>query len=83
MANKFDTNPLDPDFPEKAKAHAAGSERYTAPQGPSYRTSEFPSPPSSVTEEETRRFADPDFQAYWQNARPRRLRFIGRPIGQR
>ena len=25
MATKYDTNPLDPDFPEKAKAAAAGN----------------------------------------------------------
>lgn len=64
MANKFDTNPLDPDFPEKAKAQAAGS-IYTAPTKTAYSTSEFPRSPTSVTEE-TRRFAEDDFQAYWQ-----------------
>ena len=59
MAKKFDTNPLDPDFPEKARAAE------TAPQTP-YKTAEFPTaPPSSVTEEETRRFGEADFQAYW------------------
>ena len=65
MANKFDTNPLDPDFPEKAKAQAAGSD-YTAPQKTAFSTSEFPRTPASVTEEETRRFGEADFQAYWQ-----------------
>ncbi len=57
MPKKFDTNPLDPDFPEKAKAAAqtaqAGS--YTSPQHTPYSTAEFPRVPSSVTEDETRR----------------------------
>lgn len=66
MANKFDTNPLDPDFPEKAKAQAASS-GYTSPTKTAYSTSEFPRSPTSVTEEETRRFGEADFQAYWQN----------------
>ena len=65
MANKFDTNPLDPDFPEKAKAQAAAGS-YTAPQKTAFSTSEFPRTPASVTEEETRRFGEADFQAYWQ-----------------
>jgi len=61
MANKFDTNPLDPEFPEKARAKAASAS--TAPQTP-FKTAEFPSAPHSVTEEETRRFTESDFQAY-------------------
>jgi uncharacterized membrane protein len=61
MPKKFDTNPLDPDFPEKAKAAAAG---YEAPRKNSFATAEFPSAPSSITEEETRRFTENDFQAY-------------------
>lgn len=65
MAKKFDTNPLDPEFPEKAKAKSAGS-AYTAPTKTAFSTSEFPTSPSSVTEEETRRFGEADFQAYWQ-----------------
>ena len=68
MAKKFDTNPLDPKFPEKARAKAAGETApvadYTAPSKTPYSTSEFPSRPPSVTEEETRRFAEADFQAY-------------------
>jgi uncharacterized membrane protein len=62
MPKKFDTNPLDPEFPEKAKAAAAS--RYDAPPKTPYSTSEFPTTPSSITEEETRRFSDSDFQAY-------------------
>ncbi len=61
MPKKFDTNPLDPEFPEKAKAAAAG---YVSPQKTSFSTAEFPTAPSSITEDETRRFSESDFQAY-------------------
>ena len=65
MPNKFDTNPLDPEFPEKAKAAS------TAQQQTAYATAEFPMVPGSVTEEETRRFQDADFQAYsYAHAQP-------------
>lgn len=68
MPKKFDTNPLDPDFPEKAKTAAAPTADqggvYTAPQKTPYSTSEFPVRPPSVTEDETRRFGEADFQAY-------------------
>ena len=62
MPKKFDTNPLDPEFPEKAKAATAVS--YDAPPKTPFSTSEFPTAPSSITEEETRRFSESDFQAY-------------------
>lgn len=69
MPKKFDTNPLDPEFPEKAKAAAA--QRYDAPPKSPYSTSEFPTAPSSITEEETRRLSNADFQAYsYQSAQP-------------
>lgn len=62
MPKKFDTNPLDPEYPEKAKAAAAG---YDPPPRTPYSTSEFPTaPPVSITEDETRRFSESDFQAY-------------------
>ncbi|HUR96601.1 MAG TPA: hypothetical protein VMZ26_00910 [Pyrinomonadaceae bacterium] len=66
MAKKFDTNPLDPEFPAKAKAAGAGN--YEAPGKTPFSTSEYPTSPSSVTEEETRRFSDADFQAYAYSA---------------
>jgi uncharacterized membrane protein len=66
MAKKFDTNPLDRDFPENAKSAAAGT--YDAPPKSPYSTSEFPTSPSSITEEETRRFSESDFQAYAYSA---------------
>ena len=62
MPKKFDTNPLDPEFPERAKA-ASANYAEPLPKTP-FSTSEFPTSPSSITEEETRRFNDADFQSY-------------------
>ena len=62
MPKKFDTNPLDPDFPEKAKQAAAGA--YEAPPKTPFSTAEFPKAPHSITEDETKRFDEADFQAY-------------------
>jgi uncharacterized membrane protein len=73
MPKKFDTNPLDPEFPEKAKAAAqtADQSEYTAPQRTPFSTAEFPTRPPSVTEDETQRFGEADFQAYaFQGAQP-------------
>jgi len=72
MPKKFDTNPLDPEFPEKARAAAAADtspdvSAYTAPARSPYETAEHPAspgPPPSVTEEETRRFTEAQFNAY-------------------
>lgn len=54
---KFDTNPLDPDFPAKVKE----AETAALPRN-SYETTDFT--PPSVTEEQTRRFDNQDFNAY-------------------
>lgn len=54
---KFDTNPLDPEFPEKLRE----AETVALPKN-DYRTAEFP--PPSVTEEETRRFNQANFDSY-------------------
>ena len=63
MPSKYDTNPLDPEFPEKARAAAAGEEQETVTLpyrgGPTRRF-----PEASPTEEQTRRFADPDVAGY-------------------
>lgn len=62
---KFDTNQLDPTFPERA--HNSGEAKTTALPKTEYSTSEFPSsplPPHSVTEDETRRFNQADFNQY-------------------
>lgn len=60
MAKKYDTNPLDPEFPEKAKAKSAAASGYNT-SGTAFSTSEFPGAPTSVTEEETRRFNHASF----------------------
>lgn len=71
MPKKFDTNPLDPEFPEKARAAAAADtspdvSAYTSPTASAYSTAEFPAagPPPSVTEDETQRFSEAQFNAY-------------------
>ncbi len=55
---KFDTNPLDPSFPERVQKEA---ETVVLPKN-QFKTSEFPLP--SVTEEQTRRFDDANFNDY-------------------
>lgn len=61
MATKYDTNPLDPDFPEKARAAAAGeTETQTLPYSGG-ETKRFPE--TAQTEEQTRRFAPPDYSS--------------------
>ena len=67
MPKKFDTNPLDPEFPEKARAAAQGSpdvSAYEAPPPSPYATAELPQQPSSITEDETQRFSEAQFNAY-------------------
>ena len=54
---KFDTNPLDPQFPEKVKE----TETVVLPKN-QFKTSEFP--PPSVTEEQTRRFDETSFSNF-------------------
>jgi uncharacterized membrane protein len=54
---KFDTNPLDPEFPERLKE----AETNALPKN-NYKTAEFPLP--SVTEDETRRFNEAEFNDY-------------------
>lgn len=58
MPSKYDTNQLDPDFPEKAKAAAAAQE--TAEAGGATR----PFANSANYEQETREFGPRDFGAY-------------------
>ncbi|CAN5526347.1 hypothetical protein BH10ACI1_BH10ACI1_12900 [soil metagenome] len=55
---KFDTNPLDPEFPERVKRE---SETVVLPKN-EFKTAEFP--PVSVTEQETRKFSNPNFNEY-------------------
>jgi len=61
MATKYDTNPLDPEFPAKDKAAAVQFETQALP----YRgaeTRQFAEAP--LTEEQTRRFTSPDASPY-------------------
>jgi uncharacterized membrane protein len=63
MPSKYDTNPLDPDFPEKAKAAAAGQETRALPySGPT--ANGFAA--AAGAEEPTRRFGSADYSAYGQ-----------------
>lgn len=59
MPTKYDTNPLDPDFPEKVKA-AAEAEVATQTL-PVAETGQFA---GTASEEQTRKFAVTDFSAY-------------------
>ncbi|MGI9055663.1 MAG: hypothetical protein ACR2F2_07660 [Pyrinomonadaceae bacterium] len=59
MLNKFDTNPLDPEFPERAKQQQAAA---TARQKYDAETTKFPN--YSDEEIPTRSFNDADFNAY-------------------
>lgn len=58
MGNKYNTNPLDADFPEKV-GHSQHTQAIGEKAG---QTTEFP--PPSITEEQTRRFDDPEVSAY-------------------
>jgi uncharacterized membrane protein len=54
MSSKYDTNPLDPDFPEKARAVSADEGETRALPYSGATTQAFPQ--SAITEEQTRRF---------------------------
>ena len=63
MRSKYDTNPLDPEFPEKAKAAAASEETKTLP----YRggeTRQFPADTAASEDQQTRKFAEAEVHAY-------------------
>jgi uncharacterized membrane protein len=69
MPTKYDTNPLDPDFPEKIKA-AAEAEVVTQvlSEAGAPKTRQFANgAPTASTEQETRRFFSADAQAYSQH----------------
>lgn len=70
MPKKFDTNPLDPEFPEKVRAKTASVGGYTAPPKTPYSTSEFPTEPASVTEDTTRRFDESRFNEFYFHGGP-------------
>jgi uncharacterized membrane protein len=62
MATKYDTNPLDPEYPEKAKAAAASGATTNALPENRFATSQYP--PSFDTEQQTRKFGEGDVSAY-------------------
>lgn len=55
---KFDTNPLDPTFPDRIRE----AETAALPKNDDYETREFA--PPSMTEEQTRRFGNQEFNDY-------------------
>lgn len=63
MAKKFDTNPLDPEFPEKVKKAGRKQVRTTAAAPPQNgQTRPFAEAPD--TEEQTRKFGEAEFRSY-------------------
>ncbi len=62
MPSKYDTNPLDPEFPEKAKTAAEGLDTQTLPYTGG-ETQAFPYV-APTAEQQTRRFAEPEVSAY-------------------
>lgn len=62
MPTKYDTNPLDPDFPEKARAAAADAQATRTLGVTGAETQQFPH--VAAGEEQTRRFAAPDMPSY-------------------
>lgn len=61
MASKYDTNPLDPDFPKKA-AHSAEAQRTEALPNFNAETRNFTG--AATAEEPTRRYENPNFAQY-------------------
>ncbi len=62
MPTKYDTNPLDPEFPEKARAASADSQVTQTLGYEGAETRQFPQ--AAPTEEPTRKFATPDMPSY-------------------
>ncbi len=62
MSTKYDTNPLDPDFPERVKAEAEAETATRALPYAGGKTRKFAG--STPTEEQTLRFASPDLNQY-------------------
>ncbi|MEO6654664.1 MAG: hypothetical protein ABIO36_01130 [Pyrinomonadaceae bacterium] len=64
MSTKYDTNPLDPDFPEKIKAEAEAQNATQTLPNTGGETRQFADP--LPTEEQTRRFAPDDASGFSQ-----------------
>ncbi len=61
MPSKFDTNPLDPQFPDTVRDKVRDAETKVLPKS-DFSTGAFP--PASITEEPTRRFENAEFNQY-------------------
>ena len=61
---KFDTNPLDPDFPKKAAFEAQPQETQTLPENGAANTNQFQTPPVVTEEPATRKFEEANYNAY-------------------
>lgn len=64
MATKYDTNPLDPEFPEKVRAAAEAEVATQVLNGAGAQTRQFAGAQTATTEEQTRRFAPEDTSPY-------------------
>jgi uncharacterized membrane protein len=70
MAIKYDTNPLDPDFPEKAKAMAAAADGEFETRTLPYQGGDTRQFAPDETAEQTRKFVENDVSAYSQPYSP-------------
>ena len=61
---KFDTNPLDPDFPKKAAFEPQPQETQTLPENGAADTNQFKTPPVVTEEQTTRKFEEASYNAY-------------------
>jgi len=62
MAKKFDTNPLDPEFPEKVRETQKELQTVTLPKTQNGQTRQFADP--AETEDQTRKFTETGFDSY-------------------
>lgn len=63
MAKKYDTNPLDPEYPAKVQAQSQAQASTTTLPRNGYQTAEFPQE-TAEPEVETRKFGQADFDYY-------------------
>lgn len=76
MATKYDTNPLDPDFPEKAKAAAAAGDTSSFMDSPG-ATRPFAPPPQRQQDEELTRALGADRMAGFTTPYPSQYQTVG------
>jgi uncharacterized membrane protein len=61
---KFDTNPLDPDFPKKVAFEPQPQETQTLPENGAADTNQFQMPPVVTEQQTTRKFDEANYNAY-------------------